>query len=194
MGARKSLLPTLHKNLKENTNNMKFLSSLFLALVLSVSALAQYPTSPNRGKATTPYTTGVFSATFNGPVTATDATKTTSGTSTDVTYYSATNLIAQAVVVRNIDHAIAVDYTSSDFYVNDLRGCDTKDNLSKGVWDGRPYSYVFCTYSTGGQTYTLRVRFIIVNSTTVLMVKQLALEANNDRDQWLDFAFSLRIR
>ena len=173
---------------------MKFLSSLFLALVLSVSALAQYPTSPNTGKATTPYTTGVFSATFNGPVTAKDSGRNTANTSSDVTYVSSTELIAQAVVVRFIDHAIAVDYTSSDFYVNDLTGCDTKDNLSQGTWDGRPYSYVFCTYTTGGQTYTERVRFIIVNSTTVLMVKQLALEANNDRDVWLDFEYSLRIK
>src|ERR1035437_1930001 len=110
MGPSNRPLPTFASKLTGEHNNMKFLSSLFLALVLSVSALAQYPTSPNRGKATTPYTTGVFSATFNGPVTAMDATKNTAGTSTDVTYYSATNLIAQAVVVRNIDHAIAVDY------------------------------------------------------------------------------------
>jgi hypothetical protein len=173
---------------------MKFLGSLILAMVLSVSALAQYPTSPNTGKATTPYTTGVFSATFNGPVTAKDSGRNTANTSSDVTYVSSTDLIAQAVVVRTIDHAIAVDFTSSDFYVSDLQGCDTKDNISKGYWDNHPLTYVFCTYTTGGQTYTLRVRFIIVNSTTVLMVKQLALEANNDRDQWLDFEYSLRIR
>src|ERR1019366_4196504 len=98
MGARKSLLPTLHKNLKENTNNMKFLSSLFLALVLSVSALAQYPASPNTGAATTPFATNVFSATFNGPVRVADAVRNSANTSTDVTYVSSTGLIAQGVV------------------------------------------------------------------------------------------------
>ena len=174
----------------------KFLSSLFLALVLSASALAQYPTSPNTGAATTPYTTSVFSATFNGPVTAEDTVRNTENTSTDQVFLSINSggTIAQAVTIRTIDHAIAVDYTSSDFYVNDLSGCDTKTNISQGSWDSRPYSYVFCTYSSEGNTYTMRVRFIIVNSTTVVFVRQLALEANNDRDQWLDFEYSLRIR
>ena len=172
----------------------KFLSMIVLALALSVSALAQYPASPNTGAATTPFATNVFSATFNGPVTTGSAVRNSTDTSTDVTYVSYTSLIAQGVVVRSIDHAIAVDYTSSDFYVNDLTGCDTKANISQGSWDNRPYTYVFCTYTAGGQTYTLRVRFIIVNSTTVLFIKQLALEADNDRDQWLDFEYSLRIR
>ena len=172
----------------------KFIGSVILALALSVTALAQYPASPNTGKATTPYATGVFSATFNGPVEVQASTRSTQNTSTDTMYLSENGLIAQAVTVRTIDHAIAVDYASSDFYVNDLTGCDTKTDQSQGSWDNRPYSYVFCTYSNGGNTYTLRVRFIIVNSTTVLMVKQLALINDNDRDQWLDFEYSLRIR
>jgi hypothetical protein len=163
-------------------------------MVLSVSALAQYPASPNTGAATTPYATNVFSATFNGPVEVQEASRNAANTSTDYTYESNNGRVLQVVTVRVIDHAIAVDYTSSDFYVNDMTGCNSKTDVSRGTWDNRPYTYVFCTTTSGAYTVTIRVRYIIVNSTTVLMIKQGALESDNDRDQWLDFEYSLRIK
>ena len=172
----------------------KFLSSLFLALVLSVSALAQYPASPNTGSATTPYATNVFSITFNGPVSITNVGRNAENTSNDIVYSSDNGTIFQFVTLRIIDHTIPVDFTSSNFYVEHQSGCDTKTDLSQGTWDNRPYSYSFCTFTMDGQKYTLRTRYIIVNPTTVLMVKQAAKENDNDRDQWLDFEYSLRIR
>jgi hypothetical protein len=172
----------------------KFLSSLFLAMVLSVSALAQYPASPNTGQATTPYATNVFSITFNGPVAITNVGRNSENTSNDMVYSSDNGKIFQFVTLRTIDHAISVDFTSSDFYVNNQSGCDTKTDISQGTWDNRPYSYSFCTFTLDGQKYTLRTRYIIVNSTTVLMVKQAAKEDDNNRDVWLDFEYSLRIR
>ena len=172
----------------------KFLSSLFLAMVLSVSALAQYPDSPNTGKATTPYSTSLFSITFNGPVAITNVGRNNENTSTDVAYTSDNGTVYQFAVVRTIDHAIPVDFSSSNFYVEHQSGCDTKTDLTQGTWDNRPYSYSFCTFSLEGVKYTLRTRYIIVNPTTVLMVKQLAKIDDNNRDQWLDFEYSLRIR
>lgn len=175
----------------------KFISALFLALVLSVSALAQitYPTPPNTGKATTPYSTSVFSITFNGPVSIETATRNDSNTSTDVMYDSNNGTVSQFVTVRTIDHAIPVDFTSTDFYVEQQSGCETKTDLSKGYWgDNHPYSYSFCTFFLGDQKYTLRTRYIIVNSTTLLTVQQAAKENDNNRDQWMDFECSLRIR
>ena len=172
----------------------KFIGSLILALVLSVSALAQYPDSPNTGKATTPYSTSVFSATFNGPVSILNVGRNNDNTSSDVAYTSDNGKIAQYAIVRTIDHAIPVNFTSSDFYVQHQTGCDTKTDLTQGTWDNRPYSYSFCTFSIEGVKYTLRTRYIIVNPTTVLMIKQLAKEDDNIRDEWLDFEYSLRIR
>ncbi len=172
----------------------KFICSLVFALVLSVSALAQYPTSPNTGQATTPYATSTFSITFNGPVVIEAAVRNTENTSTDVTYDSNNGNIYQMVTIRTIDHAIPVDFTSSNYYVEHQTGCDTKTDLTTGYWDNRPYSYSFCTFSIQGEKYTLRTRYIIVDSTTMLRVQQVAKEDDNNRDAWLDFEYSLRIR
>ena len=173
----------------------KFLSSLFLAMVLSISALAQYtfPTPPSTGKATTPYSTSIFSATFNGPVSVTNTGRNDENTSTDVVYESSNGTVLQMITVRTIDHSIPVDFTSTGFYVEHQKGCDTKTDLSQGYWgDNHPYSYSFCTFTIEGQKYTLRTRYIMVNSTTVLMLKQAAKEDDNNRDEWLDFEYSLR--
>src|SRR3977135_1134583 len=64
---------------------------------------------------TTPYTTPQFSANFNGPV-ATSTDTNTAKTSTDNFFTSSDNGAQKMISVRIVDHDIAVDKDSTDFY------------------------------------------------------------------------------
>ena len=182
---------------------MKFFSSILAVLVLSLASLAQvtYPEGPNTGKANTPFSTAQFSATFNGPVEAQAASRSAQNTSTDHSYISTGNdfkdtSVGQKITVRFVDHDIAVDYTSSDFYANDDSTGGTVDtaNTSNGVWEGHPYTYTYRTFTLNGVQLTKRSRYIIVNAREVIFVQQISLVGYEDRDQWLDFEYSLRIK
>jgi hypothetical protein len=162
----------------------KFVSSLFVALVLSILAMAQ----------STPYSTTVFSATFNGPVTVQAAERNNANTSSQVGYNSDNGAVVQFVVVRTIDHAIAVNFSSSDFYVDDQKGCESKKYITRGTWDNHPFTYDFCTFIVQGQRCTLRTRYIIVNPTTVILIQQASLEAYDDQSEWEFFEGTLNIR
>ena len=168
-----------------------YFRTILAVLVLAGAALAQYPTNPNpAGKQTTPYANNVFSATFNGAVTqATHA----ENTSTETMYASVADNIYQIVTVRYVDHDIAVDYTSSDFYVSNQTGCDSKTALSKDSWGGHPFSYDMCVYTENGVAWSVRSRFIIVNSKEVIFIQQHSLNTVDDQNIWFDFEYSLRI-
>jgi hypothetical protein len=175
---------------------MKFLSSILAVLVLSIASLAQFPEGPNTGKATTPYSTNNFSATFNGAVTAKSAER-NSPTAVDYVYFSQNENVSESVVVRFVDHDIAVDYTSSDYYANDDRTGGTVDSssTSHGTWgNGSVYTYTFRTFTFEGVELTKRTRYIIVNSREVIFVYQVTRKGYEDRPEWLDFEYSLRIK
>ena len=174
---------------------MKFLSSILAVLVLSIAALAQYPEGPNTGKATTPFSNAQFSATFNGTVTAKPAAR-NSDTSTDYTYVSQNDKVAELVTVRIIDHDIAVNYESSDFYANDDRtgGTVDADNITHGSWNGAPYTYTYRTFTYGSYELTKRTRYIIVNSREVIFLQQVTVKGYEDQPEWFDFEYSLRIK
>jgi hypothetical protein len=176
---------------------MKYLSSILAVLLLSIAGLAQdYPVGPNTGKATTPYSTTQFSATFDGPVTALLPTRNDENTSTDYKYVSKNDKVAEAITVRFIDHDIAVDYTSSDFYANDDRtgGTVDTDNTSHNEWNGAPFTYTYRTFTLNGAVLTKRSRYIIVNSREVIFIQQVTVNGYEDRPEWLDFEYSLRIK
>ena len=158
---------------------MKFFRSILVVLTLSLAAMAQ------------PYSTNRFTAVFNGPV----AVDTYSNpTNTNARYISSTNDVAQSVTVRIVDHDIAVDYTSSDYYVENQTGCESKNFLSKGTWQGNPFSYDFCTYTNATGTWTTRTRFIIVNSREVIFIQQSSLASYDDMAEWSSFEATLEIR
>jgi hypothetical protein len=167
--------------------------TIILAVMMSVAAVAQYPTSPNTGKANTPYSVATFSATFNGAVAVRTQTNTTSS---DVIYTSNNGTVAQLIAVRTVDHDIAVDYTSSDFYANDDRTGGTVDtaNTAHNVWEGHPFTYTFRNFMYEDVNLSKRSRYIIVNSREVIFVEQVSAANYADRDEWLDFEYSLRIK
>ena len=177
---------------------MKFFRNTLAVLFLMVAAsFAQwtYPTGPNAGKATTPFDGAYFSATFNG----TPSVKTyrsADNESSNTVYSSMTDTVAEIVTVRIIDHDIAVNYTSSDFYANDDRTGGTLDNDSttRNVWCGLPYTYTFRNFELDGVKLVKRSRYIIVNSREVIFIQQIAVASYEDRPEWLDFEYSLRIK
>jgi len=170
---------------------------LSIALLFASVALAQYPTSPNTGKQTTQFNSNQFSALFNGPVTVSGLEQNTAKTS-QYRIYSSTgdNGVVQVVELRyiTVNGNIPVDYTSSDFYANEFVGDGIEDvnNRSQNVWEGHPFTYTFIT-SADKKTVT-RSRFIIVNGKEALFIMQISPISANDRDQWLDFEYSLRIK
>jgi len=173
---------------------MKFLSSILAVLILSIASLAQYPEGPNTGKANTPFAATNFSATFNGPVTALPMAR--QNTSTEYAFFSQNASVAEKVTVRFIDHDIDVNYTSSDFYANDDITGGTVDvaNTVHGSWNGAPYTYTYRTFTLDGFTLTKRSRYIIVNAREVIFLQQVSRVGYEDRPEWLDFEYSLRIK
>lgn len=175
----------------------KFLKSIALvtALLCASFAVAQYPESPNTGKQTTPYTSVQFNATFNGSVNVSELMHNTAKTSVYRLYTSSAAGVYQTVAVRFIDHAIPVDFTSSEFYAAhaDLSG-GTITNQSNDVWEGHPFTYIYVVFSADGVNYVTRTRFIIVSATEAIFISQTAPATADDRDQWLDFEYSLRIK
>jgi hypothetical protein len=200
VGRVKPALPILDSDVQTQTGettSMKYLSSILAILVLSIAAFSQdYPVGPNVGKATTPYATTNFSATFDGPVTAMLPTRNGENTSTDYKYVSQNGKVAEAVTVRFIDHDIAVDYTSSDFYANDDRTGGTVDtaNTSHDSWNGAPFTYTYRTFTLDGVILTKRTRYIIVNAREAIFIQQITAVGYEDRPEWLDFEYSLRIK
>ena len=174
-------------------------SSLLAAIVLLFSAVASaqgytYPVNPNpSGKQTTPFSNAQFSATFNGPV-STDTFRSKSDTSSNTVYGSTNHNVDQVVIVRFVDHDIAVDHTSSDFYADDDRTGGTVANRSSDVWEDHPFTYTARDFTLDGVDYTERTRFIIVNSREVIFISQTRLRDYDDKNEWLDFEYSLRIK
>jgi hypothetical protein len=185
---------------------MKSFKSLTLLIVfLSSFALAQYPTSPNTGKQNTLFANAQFSATFNGQVSVSETRRNGAGTSSYQEYDSYESPVGQDITVKFLDHDIAVDLSSSNFYANGDFNRITEINgatdvrlidRSTDVWEGHPFTYTNVIFTVAGKTYTLRSRFIIVNSREALFINQLSpsdLDTAN-RNQWLDFEYSLRIK
>lgn len=174
----------------------KFGLFLIAFALLATLACAQYPTGPNTGKQTTPVSNQYFSVTFNGSI-ITDTSRSTDNQSSNYAYASMDHDVIQIVIVRFVDHDIAADYTSSDFYAND----DTTggpgaviDTRSQDTWEGHPFTYTRRLYTDKGVQTSKRTRYIIVNSREVIFVEQIAPAAYADHDEWLDFEYSLRIK
>jgi hypothetical protein len=170
----------------------KIFATLTLALAMIGSVFAQ-----------TPYSTSSFSATFNGTVDV-DSHRSSGGTSNNVEYSSFANGITEIVIVRTVDHDIDVNLTSSQFYRNNVGGGATlldKYN-SDGAYQGHPFSYGLFTYTKDGVDYSLRSRFIIVNSRTAIFIQMVMptekanAEPKTPNDAlvvWQDFENSLNI-
>jgi hypothetical protein len=163
--------------------NFRFYSLWLVAigLLLSVTALAQ----------STPYSTPNFSATFTGPVaTSTD----TNPTNTTYNYKSSTQNVSQSVFVRIVDHDIAVNHESSNFYANNDSTGGTMSDVKQDYYQGHPFTYSCHTYDVGGVSWTKRTRYIIVNARTVIFIWQISLAAYNDTPEWTAFENSLVIK
>ncbi len=164
--------------------NFRF-HSLWLAaigLLLSVTAFAQQ---------STPYSTPNFSATFNGAV----ATETaTHPNSVSYRYESSAQGVGQTVIVRIVNHDIAVNHESSNFYNNDDPTGGTVSDVKQDYYQGHPFTYACRTYDVGGVSWTKRTRFIIVNARTAIFIWQISRADYNDTAEWTAFENSLIIK
>jgi hypothetical protein len=153
---------------------MKSLSVFLLVVMLATAAWAQ----------STPYSTNVFSATFNGPV-AVQQSGTKGGTSTSVMYLaqSGSPIVYQALAVRTINApGIAVDQASLEVYGNDIiNGGLTQDDRQYITVQGHIAVYVNAHKTDEAGLLTRRRGLtIILNPRTVIMVLQEAQASNDD--------------
>lgn len=172
----------------------------FVAVILALAssmviAQTDYPVNPNpTGLQTTPYSTPNFSAIFNGTVKVSGVERSEDNQSSNTVYSSLNNYSLQTIIVRFIDHDIAVNQASADFYADDDRVGGTITNRSTGTWEGHIYTYTMHHYVKDGYSLTQRCRYIIVNSREVIFLEQISSEDYADHDEWLDFEYSLRIK
>jgi len=180
------------------------IKAIVLTLVLSLLAIFGIAkASPNFQTQT--YSTSTFSATFNGPVT---ASSTQHATNTDYNYFSSSNGVMQMITVRFINHDIAVDQTSADFYANDDASGGSGStggevtNRSIDSYQGHVFTYTRRHSFADGIDYAKRTRFIIVNSREMMFVTQVVpfedlsgpVVGNGDQPQWIEFEDSLNIK
>lgn len=174
----------------------KSLLSVAIVLMLAVVAVGQiqYPVNPTpSGFQTTPYANNYFSATFNGVVTAGDGVRT--DTSTNYMYSSSSHNVTQVVWVRIIDHDIPVNQASADFYANEDKVGGVITDRSQNVWEGHPFTYTRHEYTnSSGVQMAQRARYIIVGPREAIFIMQIVPASYEDRNEWLDFEYSLRIR
>jgi hypothetical protein len=161
----------------------KFLA--FAVLMLS-SMLATAQTS---------FSNNYFSAQFSGgPVTST-TTLNDARTSTNYDFTSVNSNVAQTVDVRLIDHDIAVDLSSSNFYADLDNARGVVMSRSTGVYQGHPFTYTFTKVTRADQsTYSVRTRYIIVSPRVTIWVIQSSSMQYEDQAIWEAFEDSLNIK
>ena len=160
------------------------LKSMFLAasmLVLSAFAVAQT------------FSNNYFDASFAGAVTSATS-RNNANTSTNYDYTASTSNIFQDIDVRLIDHDIAVDYSSTDFYANIDASRGTVLSRSAGTYQGHPFTYLCVQYTDGGSVITERNRYIMIGPREVYFVTQRSLSSYDDKAEWDAFEASLNIK
>jgi hypothetical protein len=160
---------------------MKAKSLLFFPVFLLLSAFAVAQS--------TPYSAPNFSAIFNSPVT-TSSSRNNAGTSTDYFYNAKNKDIEQAVCLRTIDRDIDLDKSSTDFYAGQAAKNMTLDDRKDGVYQGHMYVSV----QVHNATMERKVRVILVNSHTVLMLFQQAPVGTDDSADWNTLVNSLVVK
>lgn len=152
---------------------MKTNSVVLALVVLFLTAFA--------GAQSTPYSTNVFSATFNSSVSVRQS-GTTGGTSTNVFYLSSSARVPQVVGVRTINPpGIDVNQASLNVYAADaLKGGKIQDDRKDALIQGHISTYVNAHYTDEANILTRRRSLtIILNARTVILIMQEA-EASND--------------
>jgi hypothetical protein len=148
-------------------------------LLLSAFAVAQ----------STPYSAPNFSTIFNSPVTTTSK-RNNAGTSTDYFYNAKNKDIEQVVSVRQVDHDIDLDKSSTDFYAGQASKNLTLDDRKDGIYQGHRYVSV----QVHNAIKERKVRVILVNSRTVLMLFQQASLGSDDSADWNALVNSLIVK
>lgn len=174
--------------------NKLFKSTLLIATMFLASL----------GMSQTSFSGPRFSASFNGAVKVNAPTRNPANTSTSTSYVSVKGNVVEEVTMRTVDHDIAVDLTSSQFYrdsfASTVSGSTFTNRNSDGTYQGRPYSYGNYSYTDGGVKTWVFARFIIVDSRTVVMIFLQIPESEvqlNDKEvlpEWQRFENSLSIQ
>ncbi|MGA2207759.1 MAG: hypothetical protein ABSG10_13610 [Terracidiphilus sp.] len=143
----------------------------------------------------TPYSTPQFSATFNGPVTAQPPARTsTTNDSVDLFYSSEVNGVEQIVAIRTMDSPAytTADFSSSDFYAQQIAATGTLEDSSQDRYQGHPFSYTKALMTQqNGSKMVQRDRFIILSDRTMAFVRMTAPPDRDGDAVWETFANSL---
>jgi hypothetical protein len=148
-----------------------------VVLVLVVLFLAAFA-----GAQSTPYSTNVFSATFNSSVSVKQS-GTTGGTSTNVFYLSNSASVPQVVGVRTINPpGIDVNQASLNVYAADaLKGGKIQDDRKDALIQGHISTYINAHYTDEANILTRRRSLtIILNARTVILIMQEAGASSDD--------------
>lgn len=134
-------------------------------LLLTVAALALTAFS---AVAQNVYSGPRFTAAFNGPV----STSTfTNPTNSNTSYTANDGVISTEITVRKVDHEIPVDFGSANFYRgNECSNGTLAAYTNNAYYQGRPFAYAACTFTSNGTDYITMERIIIVDSTTVIFI------------------------
>ncbi len=149
-----------------------------VACILAVLLLAAFAAAQN-----TRYSTRLFSATFAGPVTTPDATsRTTTNTSSNQYFNASSPGVQQTVAIRTIDApGIDVSQASIDFYAGQSVKGKVQDERRDSPIQGHLSVYTNSHYTDDlGILTRRRVKHILLNSRTVLILFQEGTASNDD--------------
>ena len=170
---------------------MKFLKLLLIVVVLTLPSAIAVAQS-------TPYSTDVFSATFNGPVSIEAASRNLQNTSTTTYFNSANNKVSEAVCLRTVDHDIDVNLASLDFYANGAASKGfVQDERQYRNFNGHIGVYVdLHKIEVDKSVIRRRSWYIIVNSRTVIIAFAEAPAAQDEGGlpDWTTLTNSLVIK
>jgi hypothetical protein len=134
---------------------------LMIALLFAVSTLAV---------AQTAFSGPRFSASFNGAVTSRTYNN---ATNSNVEYSANDGTIVTSVTVRTVNHPIAVNFESANFYHDQACGEGAKQvgDVNNAYYQGHPFAFSICAYTAKNDVpyYTME-RVIIVDATTVIFI------------------------
>jgi len=135
----------------------------------------------------------LFDATFVGAVTSATS-RSTANTSTNYDFTASDTNIFQDIDVRLVDHDIAVDYSSTDFYADiDARQRRSARAVNRRV-SGTPLHLHLCEVHGRWSVLTERDRYIMIGPREVYFITQRSLASYDDKAQWDAFESSLNIR
>ena len=115
----------------------------------------------------------------------------------DLYYSSRASGVQQIIAIRTMDGAAytTTDFSSSDFYAQQIAASGTLVGSSQDRYQGYPFSYTKALMTQqDGSKLVQRDRFIILSDRRMAFVRMLSPPDQDSDSVWLAFANSLYIK